>query len=136
MNLEKLINRYIDGQATSQERKEVEHRIANNQEFAKLFAKFEEVNILLQKVENSVVPEDITQRVLNSVKYQDIKTKPFLLRYAPALVGSMMSFVLGIVFSSLVITTQESSLDNASSYSNDLYSTLEIDELIHYYYDN
>lgn len=135
MKVEKLINRYIDGQATSQERKDVELRLENDQEFAKLFSKFEEVDRLLQKIENDVVAEDITLRVLNSVKYQD-KTKPFMVRYAPALVGSMMSFVLGIVFSSFVITTQESSLNKTSSYNGDLYSTLEIDELINYYYDN
>jgi len=88
-----------------------------------LYTKFAVVDKLLQKVENSVVPEDIYLRVLNSVKYQ-AKPKPFYVRYAPALVGSVMSFILGIMFSSFMFTEQNTSTNNQASYSNDLYSTL------------
>lgn len=135
MKVDRLINRYLDGEANPQERKEVEERLAKDQSFLALFTKLEEVDRLLQKVENSVVPEDITMRVLNSVKYQS-KPRPFFIRYAPALVGSLMSFALGILFTTSVFTTQDDKLANQNSYSTDLYSTLEIDDVINYYYDN
>ncbi len=135
MKVERLINRYLDGEANPQERKEVEERLANDQSFLALFTKLEQVDRLLQKVENSVVPEDIYRRVLSSVKYQT-KPKPFYVRYAPALLGSLMSFTLGIVFSTFVFTSQEinTNIENQSSFSTDLYSTLEIDEIMNYYY--
>lgn len=135
MKQEILINRYLDGEANLQERKEVEVRLKNDQSFAILYSKLAEVDKLLQKVENSIVPEDIYLRVLNSVKYQT-KPRPFFVRYAPAIVGSMMSFVIGIVFSSFVFTTQESNLTNQNSYNTDLYSTLGIDDVMDYYYGN
>ncbi len=135
MKVERLINRYLDGEANPQERKEVEERLAKDQEFASLFNRFEEVEKLLQKVENNLVPEDITRRVLNSVKYQT-KPRPFFIRYAPALVGSLMSFALGIFFTTSVFTTQDDNLANQNTYSTDLYSTLEIEDVINYYYDN
>lgn len=133
MKDEKLINRYLDGEASLQQIKEVEERKLKDSKFAELFSKLEEVDKLLLKIENNFVPEDITKRVLNSVKYQT-KPKPFYVRYAPALVGSLMSFVLGLIFSSYVITTQETTLDNYNTSSNDLYSTLEINDVIDYYY--
>jgi len=133
MKDEKLINRYLDGEATLKEKKDLAERKTNDPDFVALFTKFEELDKLLQKIENSHVPEDITKRVLNSIKYQT-KLKPFYIRYAPALVGSLMSFVLGLIFSSYVITTQESTLDNSLTPSNDLYSTLEINDLMDYYY--
>ncbi|MBI9030728.1 hypothetical protein JEZ13_01815 [bacterium] len=133
MKDEKLINRYLDGEATLKEKKDLAERKTNDPDFAALLTKFEELDKLLQKIENSHVPEDITKRVLNSIKYQT-KPKPFYIRYAPALVGSLMSFVLGLIFSSYVITTQESTLDNSLTPSNDLYSTLEINDVIDYYY--
>lgn len=135
MKVERLINRYLDGEATPQECKEVEERVVNDQNFATIYNKLHQVETLLKKVENSVVPEDIYKRVLNSVKYQT-KPKPFYVRFAPALVGSVMSFALGIMFSFFLFTGQDVSTnsDNLSSYSTDLYSTLEIDDVMNYYY--
>lgn len=135
MKVERLINRYLDGEATPQECKEVEERVVNDQNFATIYNKLHQVETLLKKVENSVVPEDIYKRVLNSVKYQT-KPKPFYVRFAPALVGSVMSFTLGIMFSFFLFTGQDitTNSDNLSSYSTDLYSTLEIDDVMNYYY--
>lgn len=133
MKVERLINRYLDGEANPQERLEVEKRLANDKAFAILYHKAQEVDTLLNTIENDVVPEDIYQRVLNSVKYQ-IKPKPFYIRYAPALVGSVMSFILGIIFSTFVFSPQTTNANELTSYSNDLYSTLEIDDVINYYY--
>lgn len=135
MKEEKLINRYLDGEANIDEKKEVEKRLANDPKFASLYASLEEVDSLLQKIENSVVPEDIYRRVLNSVKYQT-KPKPFYIRFAPALLGSVMSFTLGILFSTFIFTGQEinTNTENQSSFSTDLYSTLDIDEVMNYYY--
>ena len=134
MNIEKLINRYLDGETNPQERKEVEEKLVNDPEFATIYTKLSEVDTLLQKIENSVVPEDIHKRVLNSVKYKT-KEKPFFIRFAPALVGSMMSFTLGIMFSSFMFGIQDTNTNYQSSYNNDLYSTLEINDVIDYYYD-
>lgn len=135
MKEEKLINRYLDGEANIDEKKEVEKRLANDPKFASLYASLAEVDSLLQKIENSVVPEDIYKRVLNSVKYRT-KQKPFYIRFAPALLGSVMSFTLGILFSTFIFTGQEinTNTENQSSFSTDLYSTLDIDEVMNYYY--
>lgn len=137
MNVERMINRYLDGESSPQERKEAEKRLDNDQDFALLYNKLHEVDVLLQKVENSIVPEDIYKRVLNSVKYQT-KSKPFYVRFAPALVGSAMSFALGIMFSFFLFTGQDinTNSDNQSFYHTDLYSTLEIDDVMNYYYGN
>ncbi len=131
MKDEKLINRYLDGQASITEKEEVEVRIKKDQDFAKLFTKFQEVDKLLNKVSNDLVPEDIYKRVLNSVKYQ-VKPLPFYKRYAPALLGSMMSFLLGILFTSFVFITPEDTLNSPND--TNLYSSLEIDDVMNYYY--
>lgn len=131
MKDERLINRYLDGETSPEETSYVENRLAQDKDFAKVFAKFQEVDKLLNKVSNDIVPEDIAKRVLNSVKYQ-VKPLPFYRKYAPALVGSMMSFVLGILFTSLLITSPEAKFENNAS--SNLYSTLEIDDVIDYYY--
>lgn len=131
MKDEKLINRYLDGEANSKEIRYVETKLAQDKDFARVFAKYQEVDSLLSKVSNEYVAEDIYKRVLNSVKYQT-KPQPFYKKYGPALVGSMMSFVLGILFTTFVVTTPEENLNSVSD--NSLYSSLEIDEVINYYY--
>jgi anti-sigma factor RsiW len=135
MKDEILINRYLDKEVNPKEMKEVEVRLANDPKFASLFKNLEEVENLLEKVENRPVPDDIYKRVLSSVKYRT-KAKPFYVRFAPALIGSAMSFALGIMFSSFLFTSQIANVntENSSTYSTDLYSTLDMDEVMNYYY--
>lgn len=135
MRQTKLINRYLDNEATSTEQELVEKLLQSDEKFKTIFNKLEETNLLLDKVENEPVPDDIYKRVLSSVKYQN-KRKPFYLRLAPALGASLLSFALGTILTTFLFSSQIQSIEpDTYNYADDIYTVLELDDVINYYYD-
>jgi len=135
MKQEILINRYLDNEATVAERELVNKLLLSDKEFSSAFKKMQETNLLLNKIENVIVPDDIYKRVLSSVKHQGSR-QPFYIRLAPALAGSLLSFILGIFLTTFLFTNQVKSPDTTSSDSlDDIYTTLELNDVLNYYYD-
>lgn len=135
MKQEKLINRYLDNEATSAEQELVEKLLQSDKKFKTKFNKLEETNLLLNKVENEPLPDDIYKRVLSSVKYQS-ECKPFYLRLAPALVATMLSFALGTILTTFLFSSQIQPTDfETYNYADDIYTALDLDDVINYYYD-
>lgn len=135
MKQEILINRYLDNEATVAERELVNKLLLSDKEFNFAFKKTQETNLLLNKIENEVVPDDIYKRVLSSVKHQEHR-QPFYLKLGPALAGSLLSFILGIFLTTFLFTNQVKSPDTTSYDSlDDIYTTLELNDVLNYYYD-
>lgn len=135
MKQEKLINRYLDNEATSAEQEFVEKLLQSDKKFKTIFNKLEETNLLLNKVENEPVPDDIYKRVLSSVKYQS-EPKPFYLRLAPALTATILSFALGTILTTFLFSSQIQSTEfETYNYADDIYTALDLDDVINYYYD-
>lgn len=97
-NIELLINRYLDGEATNTEIKQVDNLLKEDNEFKKKFSDYEKINRVLNTVDNVIVSDDISKRVINSIKYKEDKS--FIIgRFIPAVMGSLASCVLAIIIS-------------------------------------
>jgi hypothetical protein len=134
MKHDKLINRFLDGEATKEECRLVEKLINTDIDFKEELEQQQNLKAIFDNTEKVVSPDFLAERVLNSVKYSSPHKKSIFSRIITPALAASFSFIIGIYSANLLFTnTNQESTDSIFDNSTVL-TELNVDDYITSYY--